>query len=188
MLSCGVPCRLCWRIFLQLMWTCPRTFHCIKYHHIQNESIQSIPCSVQASALPAPYSCHWRCSQKLCRTASLDSQASPAQLQTAAAGPGSGHLWREMHSGWLCHGRPFFSFQILNWWVPYLQLMTGGRERPSCIPWFESVCSETMERILIIGCFQGVDIHVFTTIDLGEFSYSWAGYFLGKNLVHVEKK
>jgi hypothetical protein len=45
-------------------------------------------------------------------------------------------------------------------------------------------CGEDTDHRLFSGCGHPcIYYHRFS-----EFAYSWAGYFLGKNLVHVEKK
>lgn len=56
----------------------------------------------------------------------------------------------------------FSNFEMVS---PFLFLLTGGGERCSSIPWSESVCSGTVEKTLIKGFFQGVDIPVFNVID-----------------------
>ena len=71
--------------------------------------------------------------------------------------------------------------QIWNWWAPYLQFLTGGKERSSSIPWLESVCSVSVVRTLYICCFQGVDIPVFSYHRLRYFAYSWPGDFVYNN-------
>ena len=104
------------------------------------------------------------CSQKPCRTASLKPQASPAQPQAAAVGPGSGHLWRERQSGCHCHQCIWPDLKPAT--VSPLPVAVATKKRMIELhPMVRSVCSVTVARMVIICFLCGIDNPIFTTVD-----------------------
>lgn len=103
MSGCCDVSRLCWRICTWSVLPFPWTFDCSKYHHFQDESIQSTQGCVQSTFYPGHIVVGKAVARTLTGHLHWEHRLHPLISQTAASEPGSEQLWKERKIGYYCH-------------------------------------------------------------------------------------